>query len=84
MQIFQTGDIVSPLPTCDSCLSRQYNILIDKGTYDAISLNPESPAEMRFSYIDNVAKLLKTDGLLIVTSCNWTEEELREHFLKGN
>ena len=50
------------------------------GTYDAISLNPESPKEKRLKYIDNVSKILDDDGLFIITSCNWTECELVESF----
>ena len=26
----------------------------------------------------NVGELLKPEGLLLITSCNWTEEELRQ------
>ena len=57
---------------------------MDKGTYDAISLCPDNARCKRRKYIDNVADLLGTDvnekGLLIITSCNWTEEELTKHF----
>ena len=28
--------------------------------------------------------MLKDGGLFIVTSCNWTEEELKSHFEPGN
>lgn len=56
-----------------------YNIAVDKGTYDAISLNPEDPAPKRKAYISNVHSMLKPDGLFILTSCNWTQAELLDH-----
>ena len=53
---------------------------MDKGTYDAISLCPDDARSKRRKYIENVADLLQTGpdkkGLFIITSCNWTEEEL--------
>lgn len=55
---------------------KQFDIVHDKGTYDAISLHPENPAEKRAKYIQNVYDLTSKDGLLILSSCNWTEAEL--------
>ncbi|XP_012250673.1 EEF1A lysine methyltransferase 2 [Athalia rosae] len=57
-----------------------FRIAHDKGTYDAISLNPDNPKEKREKYIENVKELLLPEGILIITSCNWTEEELLGHF----
>ena len=57
-----------------------YDVCFDKGTYDAISLDPEDSKTKRVKYIENVARLLKPNGLLVITSCNWTEKELPEHF----
>lgn len=61
-------------------LQRHYDILLDKGTYDAISLSPVDSKAMRTLYIQNVRKLLNAAGILWMTSCNWTSEELTEHF----
>jgi hypothetical protein len=61
-------------------MSREYAVALDKGTYDAISLHPENSKEKREKYILNVWKLLKPQGLLLITSCNWTEKELILHF----
>lgn len=55
---------------------KQFDIVHDKGTYDAISLHPENPAEKRAQYIDNLYNLTSKQGLLILSSCNWTENEL--------
>lgn len=54
----------------------QFKVIHDKGTYDAISLNPDDTKEARHAYIRNVLKLMKDDGYFIITSCNWTTEEL--------
>ncbi|KAH8297262.1 hypothetical protein KR044_008883, partial [Drosophila immigrans] len=58
-----------------------YRIVHDKGTYDAVSLCPENPKEKRTNYLKTVAQLLNDEqSLFIITSCNWTEEELVESF----
>ncbi|XP_073996202.1 EEF1A lysine methyltransferase 2 [Rhodnius prolixus] len=55
---------------------RNFNVALDKGTYDAISLNPDNATAKKKKYIKNVSEMLTTDGFFIVTSCNWTEKEL--------
>lgn len=60
--------------------SRQFDIVHDKGTYDAISLHPDDPQSKREAYISNVHKMLDNEGLFILTSCNWTEDELLRSF----
>ncbi|XP_034480083.1 EEF1A lysine methyltransferase 2-like [Drosophila innubila] len=58
-----------------------YNIVHDKGTYDAVSLCPDNPKEKRTNYLETVSKLLQDEeSLFIITSCNWTEEELLTSF----
>lgn len=61
----------------------EYSIVLDKGTYDAISLNPDNATFQRHCYKTNLCKMLKNGGLFVITSCNWTEEELKEHFKSG-
>ena len=51
------------------------------GTFDAISLS-ESADENKVKYVESVNKMLDSDGLLLITSCNWTESELKKHFSK--
>ncbi|XP_063611517.1 EEF1A lysine methyltransferase 2-like isoform X1 [Penaeus indicus] len=58
---------------------RKYDVTHDKGTYDTISLSPEDAETKRQQYIKEVYKLTKDQGLFIITSCNWTEEELISH-----
>ncbi|EEB08984.1 methyltransferase [Schizosaccharomyces japonicus yFS275] len=60
----------------------EWDLLLDKGTLDAISLCPDlvdgQPAD--HVYVRQAAKALGPHGILLVTSCNWTEEELIEKF----
>lgn len=57
-----------------------FSVALDKGTYDAICLDPEDSRTKRLKYKTNVFKLLKDNGLFIITSCNWTDKELVDYF----
>ncbi|XP_031767745.2 EEF1A lysine methyltransferase 2 [Galleria mellonella] len=63
-----------------SDLGTNFGIVHDKGTYDAISLNPDNPKENRRKYLEQVTKILCDNGLFIITSCNWTDQELIKQF----
>ena len=82
----QTADILSSRSdvSADSVLNQTFDIVIDKGTYDAISLNPDEPAAQRARYISNTLQLIAERGLFVMTSCNWTEHELTQHFETGD
>ncbi|CAD5115595.1 DgyrCDS4555 [Dimorphilus gyrociliatus] len=58
----------------------KFDIVLDKGTFDAISLCDENVQEKKLWYKNNVESMLKNDSLFIITSCNWTEEELVKFF----
>lgn len=59
----------------------QFDVVHDKGTYDAVSLCPDNAKKKRALYLDTVEKLLRTaDSLFVITSCNWTEDELVDSF----
>ena len=78
---FHVADVVrdaSPRET-------EVDFVLDKGTWDAISLDPDSRiAESRLRYARYVDAALKPSGCLLLSSCNWTREELlallAEHF----
>ncbi|WYZ40507.1 hypothetical protein EsH8_IV_000848 [Colletotrichum jinshuiense] len=60
-----------------------WDVVLDKGTFDAICLSDEKDAQGRRiceGYRGRVLRLVKPGGLLLITSCNWTEEELRAWF----
>eukprot|EP00123_Amoebidium_parasiticum_P008995 comp19142_c1_seq1/m.21803 comp19142_c1_seq1/g.21803 ORF comp19142_c1_seq1/g.21803 comp19142_c1_seq1/m.21803 type:complete len:223 (-) comp19142_c1_seq1:596-1264(-) len=59
----------------------QFDVITDKGTYDAICLCPDG--DLRLQYVQSVTRALVPGGLFIITSCNWTEEELRKTFHGG-
>ncbi|KAG0230434.1 hypothetical protein BGW41_002537 [Actinomortierella wolfii] len=93
---------------------KKFRVLLDKGTYDAISLHQkknaskdqdqQEPAEQEGKDIENkeediplaenddstedladryprrVAAMMQDDGRLLITSCNWTQEELIRRF----
>lgn len=61
-----------------------YDVCLDKGTYDAISLDPEDAKVKRQTYIINISKILKEGGIFLITSCNWTDDELKQHFSGRN
>ena len=56
-----------------------FDVVLDKGTFDAISLSAETDEHGRRvceGYRDRVEALVRRGGVVVVTSCNWTEEEL--------
>lgn len=59
-----------------------FDVVLDKGTFDAISLNANPVTNDGFTgwqiYGERVVKLMRPGGFLLVTSCNWTEDELRK------
>ncbi|OQO03113.1 hypothetical protein B0A48_11368 [Cryoendolithus antarcticus] len=65
-------------PPGDWCGRGGFDVVLDKGTFDAISLMPREADEVAVSdvYRRTAEGLVKTDGLLVVTSCNWTKVEL--------
>ncbi|PVH96767.1 S-adenosyl-L-methionine-dependent methyltransferase [Periconia macrospinosa] len=73
-------DILSPLSPPPAWLAEGFDVLLDKGTFDAISLSDEKDAQGRRiveGYRESVERLVKSGGRFLITSCNWTEEELR-------
>ncbi|KAI5859353.1 putative S-adenosylmethionine-dependent methyltransferase of the seven beta-strand family [Durotheca rogersii] len=68
-----------------------WDVVLDKGTFDAVSLSAEttsaSPSRsvatgrrVAETYRSRVLPLVRAGGLFLVTSCNWTEDELRRWF----
>ena len=76
---FVTDDIL------DSSLiathAHSFDLVLDKGTFDAISLRGDAK-EARQNYIDTIiALLVPTTGRFLITSCNWTHDELLAQYL---
>ncbi|KAG9233599.1 methyltransferase domain-containing protein [Amylocarpus encephaloides] len=87
---FKWWDIVSQIPTAASILGEEqesgFDVVLDKGTFDAISLSEEKDAQGRRiceGYKEKVVPLIRPGGIFLVTSCNWTTEELKGWFEGG-
>ena len=57
-----------------------WDVVLDKGTFDAVSLSAEAGTGACEAYGARVARLLRHGGVFLVTSCNWTEAELAAWF----
>ncbi|KAM4592037.1 EEF1A lysine methyltransferase 2 [Odontesthes bonariensis] len=62
---------------------KEFDVCIDKGTFDAISLNPDDTKEGKKLYVQALKDALKDKGFFAITSCNWTKEQLLERFSEG-
>uniref|UniRef100_A0A1A8RMN1 EEF1A lysine methyltransferase 2 n=1 Tax=Nothobranchius rachovii TaxID=451742 RepID=A0A1A8RMN1_9TELE len=60
-----------------------FDVCIDKGTFDAISLNPDNTEDGKKMYVQCLKDALKDGGFFSITSCNWTKEQLLERFGEG-
>lgn len=82
---FHTFDILQTVPsrTTTPWLSTGFDIVLDKGTFDAISLSSDLDTSGRRAFETYGAKvepLVKVGGYFVIVSCNWTEEEVRRWF----
>lgn len=48
-----------------SDLGSKFGLVHDKGTYDAISLNPDQPKSERNKYIEKVHEMLDNNGIFL-------------------
>lgn len=72
-----------PLPWTKYGSSKDFDVVLDKGTFDAICLSQELDSTGRRiceGYREKVEELVKPGGRFLITSCNWTDEELRGWF----
>lgn len=66
--------------------SNYFDVAIDKGTFDAVCLYPDGSdpqnvsTQSRDLYLEHVHDLLKPEGKLLITSCNWSSAELKGEF----
>ncbi|KAK3073958.1 Protein-lysine N-methyltransferase efm4 [Teratosphaeriaceae sp. CCFEE 6253] len=76
---FETWDLLNHNPD-RAWLQGGFDVVLDKGTFDAISLMPfaegsQNPCKV---YREKVEPLIKPRCFLCITSCNWTKDELLE------
>ncbi|KAJ5615796.1 hypothetical protein N7537_000910 [Penicillium hordei] len=86
----ETGLKVSPSSASEETLpwfpyqEGGFDIVLDKGTFDAVSLADDAKStRVCERYPDIARRLVRRGGFLIVTTCNWTEEEL-VHWFTGD
>ncbi|KAJ7274277.1 S-adenosyl-L-methionine-dependent methyltransferase [Mycena haematopus] len=74
---FAECDFLTADPPSDT-----WDLLLDKGTFDAIALAEKGPdgKSPAARYPARVARLLKPGAHFLITSCNFTEDELRASF----
>ena len=86
-RIFQ-ADIMNP-ESLPIKYRSHFDVIVDKGTFDAISLNPDFQGLEKVSKTKIIADAFKItlktllsakDSLFIITSCNWTSSELQQIF----
>lgn len=64
-----------------------FDVVLDKGTFDAISLSAESDTSGRRiheTYRECVLPTIRPAGFFIITSCNWTREEILRWFSESD
>jgi EEF1A lysine methyltransferase 2 len=83
---FAGFDVMSQDPATQSWFPSTeggFDVVLDKGTFDAISLSEEKDDQGKRvfeRYPHKVQALVRPGGLVVVTSCNWTDGELRAWF----
>lgn len=86
---FKRWDLMSEDPVgvvLEGHNEKGWDVVLDKGTFDAISLSEQKDSLGRRiceGYKEKVVPLVRIGGILLVTSCNWTEDELRSWFEGG-
>ena len=80
---FATYNILGSKDATPEWFREKFDCLLDKGTFDAVSLSKVEDAEGKHGsdiYALHIQRFVRPGGFLVVTSCNWTEDELRAWF----
>lgn len=87
---FEQMDLLKDTPTEKSWWPEGgFDLVLDKGTFDAISLSGETTelegkeARIVEAYPGKVVQLVKPGGYFLITSCNWTEQEVVQWFTES-
>lgn len=59
-------------------LESSFDLILDKGTFDAISLS--SVEKFKDQYLSQISRHLNHDGIFLITSCNFNQQELEVMF----
>lgn len=69
-------------------VGEEWDLVLDKGTFDALCLSSEPVQEDEekrtpsLVYPERVARLVKDGGFFLITSCNFTEEEIKRRWTR--
>ncbi|TKA80950.1 hypothetical protein B0A49_00884 [Cryomyces minteri] len=81
---FKQWDIINePYEPLKSTYVSGFDVVLDKGTFDAISLSDAVDDRGRRVYLryrEKVEPLISEGGFFLITSCNWTKSELTRLF----
>lgn len=80
---FERSDVLHANDPFMSQNNEAFDLVLDKGTLDAIALSNEQYENGLTGfqiYPYNVSKLIRRGGVLLVTSCNFTQDEIYKHF----
>lgn len=79
---FDEWDLLTQQP--GDWLAQGFDAVLDKGTFDAISLSSDTDSQGRRiceSYREHITPLVKPGHFFIITSCNWTKDEVMNWFV---
>ncbi|KAJ2730732.1 Protein-lysine N-methyltransferase efm4 [Coemansia sp. BCRC 34962] len=84
---FVEQDFLSATEVARIAGEAKFDVVLDKGTYDAICLKPKDGGadvdqQAIDTYPESVVGSLKDSGVFLITSCNWTEDELVARFAR--
>uniref|UniRef100_A0A0R3Q136 Protein-lysine N-methyltransferase n=1 Tax=Angiostrongylus costaricensis TaxID=334426 RepID=A0A0R3Q136_ANGCS len=79
----KSGNVLDILSPSDILFSNQYDVLLDKGTWDAMSLSNDRDSRVHI-YRTAVKDALTSRGKFVILSCNFTREELCQFFDDGS
>jgi len=69
-------------------IDEEWDLVMDKGTFDALCLSDEAVEEDEekrlpsLVYPERVSRLVKDGGFFLITSCNFTEEEIKRRWTR--
>lgn len=79
---FEQVDLFESDNQFNSNSKESFSIVMDKGTLDAIALGGDATLVEKYSSI--ISKYLVSNGVFLITSCNFTQDELTKIILENN
>lgn len=64
-------------------IHKPYDLILDKGTYDAICLSGDAADARAYEQLVTTLMTLQANSTFILTSCNWTTSELKQRFTRA-